>query len=101
MIRACVGILKHPAFRRKEKVKYMKQILSDFIRVINESSPNKDTMVYSLVFTLCMAVVMALTYRLIHTALSYNARFNVNLMMMAFLSNVLLLLLQDLSLIHI
>ena len=27
----------------------MKQILSDFIRVINESSPNKDTMVYSLV----------------------------------------------------
>lgn len=73
----------------------MKQILNDFIRVINESSPDRNTMVYSLIFTLCMAAVMALTYRLIHTALSYNAGFNVNLMMMAFLSDVLLLLLQD------
>lgn len=73
----------------------MKQMINDFIRVINESSPAKDTMVYSLLVTLCLAALMALTYRLIHTALSYNPRFNVNLMMMAFLSNVLLLLLQD------
>lgn len=38
---------------------------------------------------------MGITYRLIQTELSYNSKFNINLMMMAFLSNVLILLIQD------
>lgn len=73
----------------------MKEFLMDFIDLINYSSPSKELLVYSLLFTLCMSGIMAMTYRLIHTSLSYNPKFNVNLMMMAFLSNVLLILIQD------
>lgn len=73
----------------------MRNFFMDFIRTINESGPEKETLVYSLIFTLCMSGIMALTYRFIHKSLSYNSKFNINLMMMAFLSNVLLLLIRD------
>ena len=73
----------------------MRDFFMDFIRTINESGPEKETLVYSLIFTLCMSGIMALTYRFVHTSLSYNSKFNINLMMMAFLSNVLLLLIRD------
>ena len=73
----------------------MKNFFTDFFYAVNTSGPAREVLVYSLLFTLCMAGIMALTYRLIHTTLSYNPKFNINLMMMAFLSNVLLMLIQD------
>ncbi|SCJ92230.1 Uncharacterised protein [uncultured Eubacterium sp.] len=49
----------------------------------------------SLLFTLCMAGAVALTYRLCHNTLTYNRKFNITLVMLAFLSTVLMTLIQS------
>lgn len=73
----------------------MKEIMDVFLNNLAGIGPTRGVLVCSLLFTLAMSAVMAITYRIIQTELSYNSKFNVNLMMMAFLSNVLILLIQD------
>lgn len=52
-------------------------------------------LIVSLGFTLLISVLMAVTYRLSHNALSYNRKFNIALVMLAFISTVLLTLVQN------
>lgn len=73
----------------------MKEIMDVFLNNLACIGPTRGVLVCSLLFTLAMSAIMAITYRIIQTDLSYNSKFNVNLMMMAFLSNVLILLIQD------
>lgn len=73
----------------------MKEIMDVFLNNLSGIGPTRGVLVCSLLFTLAMSAIMAITYRIIQTDLSYNSKFNVNLMMMAFLSNVLILLIQD------
>ncbi len=73
----------------------MKEIMDVFLNNLAGIGPTRGVLVCSLLFTLAMSAIMAITYRIIQTDLSYNSKFNVNLMMMAFLSNVLILLIQD------
>lgn len=48
----------------------------------------------SLLFTLCVAGIMALTYRFCNNALTYNRKFSAALVMLAFISTVLMTLIQ-------
>lgn len=48
-----------------------------------------------LAVTLGLACLMMLTYRLCHDSLTYNRKFNITLMMLAFVSTVLLALIQN------
>lgn len=48
----------------------------------------------SLAFTLLISLVMVAAYKLCHDALTYNRKFNIALVMMAFVSTILLLLVQ-------
>lgn len=73
----------------------MKELTNIFLTALVNSGPSREVLVCSLLFTLAMSIIMGITYRLIQTELSYNSKFNINLMMMAFLSNVLILLIQD------
>lgn len=73
----------------------MKELTNTFLTALVNSGPSREVLVCSLLFTLAMSIIMGITYRLIQTELSYNSKFNINLMMMAFLSNVLILLIQD------
>ena len=73
----------------------MKETMDVFLNNLAGIGPTRGVLVCSLLFTLAMSAIMAITYRIIQTDLSYNSKFNVNLMMMAFLSNVLILLIQD------
>lgn len=73
----------------------MKELMDVFLNNLAGVGPTREVLVCSLLFTLAMSVIMAITYRLVQTDLSYNSKFNINLMMMAFLSNVLILLIQD------
>ena len=73
----------------------MKEIMDVFLNNLAGIGPTRGVLVCSLLFTLAMSAIMKITYRIIQTDLSYNSKFNVNLMMMAFLSNVLILLIQD------
>ncbi len=73
----------------------MKEIMDVFLNNLAGIGPTRGVLVCSLLFTLAMSAIMTITYRIIQTDLSYNSKFNVNLMMMAFLSNVLILLIQD------
>lgn len=72
----------------------MNELFRNFAMTMNEKGPSREMLICSLLFTLSMAGILTLTYRLIHTKLSYNGKFNINLLMMALLSNVLLLLIQ-------
>ncbi len=49
----------------------------------------------SIVFTLFTGGLMMLVYRFCHDALTYNRRFNITLLMLAFVSTILLTLIQD------
>ena len=49
----------------------------------------------SIVFTLFTGGLMMLVYRFCHDALTYNRRFNIALLMLAFVSTILLTLIQD------
>ena len=49
----------------------------------------------SIVFTLFTGGLMMLVYRFCHNALTYNRRFNITLLMLAFVSTILLTLIQD------
>ncbi|WP_290774048.1 DUF4956 domain-containing protein [Anaerofustis sp.] len=73
----------------------MKEVINIFLNNLANAGPSREVLVCSLLFTLVMSLIMGITYRLVQTELSYNSKFNINLMMMAFLSNVLILLIQD------
>ena len=49
----------------------------------------------SIVFTLFTGGLMMLVYRFCHDALTYNRRFNITLLMLAFVSTILLTLIQE------
>ena len=49
----------------------------------------------SIGYTLALSLVMMLAYKLCHDALTYNGKFNIALVMMAFISTILLLLVQS------
>ncbi len=55
---------------------------------------SQTALLYSLLFTLAIAALMALTYRLCHNTLTYNRKFNITLVMLALISTVLLTLIQ-------
>ncbi len=63
---------------------------------VNLSGSTPEMMfIISLGFTLLISLLMAVTYRLSHNALSYNRKFNIALVMLAFISTVLLDLVQS------
>lgn len=49
----------------------------------------------SIVFTLALGTVMLITYRLCHDSLDYSRKFNITLLMLAFISTILLALIRD------
>lgn len=57
-------------------------------------SPEK-ALIISLCYTLVLAGAMALTYKFCNSAISYNRRFNIAIVMMACISTVLLTLVQS------
>ena len=57
--------------------------------------PTEKALVVSLCYTLVISAVMALTYRLSYSAISYNRKFNIAIVMMACVSTVLLTLVQS------
>lgn len=59
-----------------------------------ESEISQLTLLASLLFTMAVAGLMALTYRLSHSSLTYNRKFNITLIMLALISTVLLTLIQ-------
>ena len=56
--------------------------------------PTEKALIVSLCYTLVIAGLMALTYRLSYSAISYNRKFNIAIVMMACVSTVLLTLVQ-------
>ena len=65
--------------------------------MISQSAGNEVSqmaLLGSLLFTLMIAGLLALTYRLCHNSLTYNRKFNITLVMLALISTVLLALIQ-------
>lgn len=65
--------------------------------MISQSAGNEVSqmaLLGSLLFTLMIAGLLALTYRLCHDSLTYNRKFNITLVMLALITTVLLALIQ-------
>ena len=68
--------------------------LMEYLSIPNAGQAVLETsgsLAVSMVFTLLLGAVMLMTYRLCHDSLTYNRKFNITLLMLAFI----------LSLIHI
>ena len=72
--------------------KFMGFLTSGIGWVALETSGN---LAVSMVFTLLLGAVMLVTYRLCHDSLTYNRKFNITLLMLAFISTVLLSLVKS------
>ena len=63
--------------------------------MLNLANTTEIQFLISIGYTLALSIVMMLAYKLCHDTLTYNGKFNVALIMMAFISTILLMLVQS------
>lgn len=63
--------------------------------MLNLANTTEIQFLISIGYTLALSMVMVLAYKLCHDTLTYNRKFNIALIMMAFISTVLLMLVQS------
>lgn len=72
----------------------MNKLMNLMMSQTGGSEISQMALLTALLFTLILAGLMALTYRLCHDSLTYNRKFNITLVMLALISTVLLTLIQ-------
>ena len=74
--------------------KFINMYMSSGASVAEGTIPAEKALIMSICFTLIISAAMAVTYRLSHSELTYNRKFNITLVMLACISTVLLTLVQ-------
>lgn len=68
--------------------------INSFMQMVQQGQSN-GTVITSLLFSMGLSAILYFTYKHSYTSLNYNKRFNITLMMIAFISTILMDLIQS------